>query len=222
MACARSRHVPGSVRGCRWRLRAAARRLRCGRGDAARSPVRRSCTGADRSTTAALERTSSRTAADRHRRAAVLSLADDTDKPLTLVFFGYTHCPDICRLVMANARLRDDPARRRAARAARRRVRDHRPGARRRGDAARPTLDRVRPRLHRSHRDLAADQSASATPWASPSSRARSCPAAATRSTTAHRWSAIDARRPRPGRVDAGRQPGRPRRRHADLLLDED
>jgi protein SCO1/2 len=30
------------------------------------------------------------------------SLADDTDKPLTLVFFGYTHCPDICGLVMSN------------------------------------------------------------------------------------------------------------------------
>lgn len=30
------------------------------------------------------------------------SLVDDTDKPLTLVFFGYTHCPDICGLVMSN------------------------------------------------------------------------------------------------------------------------
>lgn len=30
------------------------------------------------------------------------SLVDDTSKPLTLVFFGYTHCPDICGLVMSN------------------------------------------------------------------------------------------------------------------------
>lgn len=30
------------------------------------------------------------------------SLAADTDKPLTLVFFGYTNCPEICGLVMSN------------------------------------------------------------------------------------------------------------------------
>jgi protein SCO1/2 len=30
------------------------------------------------------------------------SLAADTDSRLTLVFFGYTNCPDICQTVMAN------------------------------------------------------------------------------------------------------------------------
>ncbi len=30
------------------------------------------------------------------------SLTEDTDKRLTMVFFGYTHCPDICGLVMSN------------------------------------------------------------------------------------------------------------------------
>jgi protein SCO1/2 len=29
-------------------------------------------------------------------------LATDAAKPLTLVFFGYTNCPDICQVVMAN------------------------------------------------------------------------------------------------------------------------
>jgi len=30
------------------------------------------------------------------------SLASSTDKDLTLVFFGYTHCPDVCQTVMAS------------------------------------------------------------------------------------------------------------------------
>ncbi len=30
------------------------------------------------------------------------SLTRDTDKPLTLVFFGYTKCPDICQVVMSS------------------------------------------------------------------------------------------------------------------------
>lgn len=32
---------------------------------------------------------------------APYSLARDTHKPLTLVFFGYTHCPDTCQTVMS-------------------------------------------------------------------------------------------------------------------------
>jgi protein SCO1/2 len=46
---------------------------------------------------------------------APYSLASDARRPLTLVFFGYTHCPDICQVVMADlasAMVRLDPDRR--------------------------------------------------------------------------------------------------------------
>jgi protein SCO1/2 len=32
---------------------------------------------------------------------APYSLAEDTDKRLTLVFFGYSHCPDVCTVVLS-------------------------------------------------------------------------------------------------------------------------
>jgi protein SCO1/2 len=49
----------------------------------------------------------------RDTAGAPYSFREQTDKPLTLVFFGYTNCPDICSIVMANitsalARLDDD------------------------------------------------------------------------------------------------------------------
>ena len=51
----------------------------------------------------------------RDTEGAAYDLATDPRKPLTLVFFGYTHCPDICQVVMADiasALVRLDPARR--------------------------------------------------------------------------------------------------------------
>jgi protein SCO1/2 len=52
----------------------------------------------------------------RDTHGASYDLASDARKPLTLVFFGYTHCPDVCQVVMANlasALVRLDPSQRR-------------------------------------------------------------------------------------------------------------
>ena len=49
----------------------------------------------------------------RDTEGAPYDLRTDTTKPLTLVFFGYTNCPDICQVVMAqiaSAVTRLDPA----------------------------------------------------------------------------------------------------------------
>ena len=51
----------------------------------------------------------------RDTHGAAYDLATDAKKPLTLVFFGYTNCPDVCQLVMANlasALVRLDPSHR--------------------------------------------------------------------------------------------------------------
>lgn len=41
-----------------------------------------------------------------------VTLAEAADRPVTLVFFGYSHCPDICSIVLANiaSALRGAPA----------------------------------------------------------------------------------------------------------------
>ncbi len=89
-------------------------------------------------------------------------------------------------------RLGDDPARRAGPRAGRRGLRDHRPGPRQRAGAA--ALPRpLRPGLHRPHRRPRDDHRASASRWPSPSSRARSCRAAATTSCHGTQVTAIDA-----------------------------
>ncbi len=61
---------------------------------------RRASSTAQRSTTA--HAFPSRRPADRHRRRGRTRSSADTDKDLTLVFFGYTNCPDICGAVMSS------------------------------------------------------------------------------------------------------------------------
>ena len=128
-----------------------------------------------------------RAAAHRHRRASGTPWPATPTSPLTLVFFGYTHCPDVCQIVMAtiasSACTRLDAGR---ARPGRRGLRDHRPGPRRRGHAAR--LPRpVRPRLHRAHRRPADDRGGGRRSSASTSPGPGAARAVATRSTTARR-----------------------------------
>ena len=113
------------------------------------------------------------------------SLAADTDKPLTLVFFGYTHCPDICQTVMANVAAgltRLDEAEREQVEV----VFVTTDPARDDEQALRTYLDRFDPTFLGLTGDLATI-TGWATPWAWRSRRGRSCRAAATRSPTAPR-----------------------------------
>ena len=108
------------------------------------------------------------------------SLADSTDKRLTLVFFGYTNCPDICGTVMGNlasAMTRLDDER---PRPGRRGVRDHRPRARHRRRAPRATSTAT------TRASSASPARSTRSPRSGSRSRSawgRSCPPAATRST---------------------------------------
>ena len=85
------------------------------------------------------------------------SLASSTDKRLTLVFFGYTHCPDECPTTMAtlaSAMLQLDDGRPRQRAGG---LRDHRPRPRHR--PGHPALARpLRPVVRRRHRAAAEDQ----------------------------------------------------------------
>ena len=125
------------------------------------------------------------------------SLASSTDKRLTLIFFGYTHCPDECPTTMAtlaSAMLQLDASRPRQRAG---RLRDHRPRARHRAgdpDVARP----LRLVVRRRHRPAAHDQARRHRRWASRSRRGGACPAAGTTSRTAPRSSRSTGRTPCP------------------------
>ena len=92
---------------------------------------------------------------------AAYSLTRDTDKPLTLVFFGYTRCPDICQVVLVLGRLGADLPRRGGPRAGRRRVRHDGPGPGHPSGAARLPRQ-LRPEVRRLTGDHAIGRSASA------------------------------------------------------------
>ena len=114
---------------------------------------------------------------------APYSLADSTDKRLTLVFFGYTHCPDICQVVMqtlASAMTRLDDADREQVDV----VFVTTDPARDDEAALRDYLDRFDPAFIGLTGPLPTIIDIGET-WPSPSSTGRSCPVAATTSPTA-------------------------------------
>ncbi len=172
-----------------------------------------------RSTGAVLPRAVPRTGhdADRHRGQAVLA-GGSTDKRLTLVFFGYTHCPDECPTTMAtlaSAMLQLDDADRAHVAG---RVRHHRPRPRHRpGD---PALARpLRPVVRRAHRPAARRSRTSPRRRASRSRKGKRLPSGGYDVTHGTQVLAVDGEQHRPRRLDARHHGARVRPRHPPAAL---
>ena len=128
------------------------------------------------------------------------SLVEDTDKDLTLVFFGYTHCPTSAGIAMstlASAHWRASTTSDRERR--RRGLRDHRPGARHPRGGLRDYVDELRPELHRRSPATSHDIIEVAKPLASRSSKGEKLPSGGYEVT--HGTQVIAHRRRRRGAV---------------------